>query len=193
MNLTAERFASTINEHLQKRVGLRRLYPFSVAKGLRCTAYADIVASVVVMASDAHDYNTRRIEAIYLHEVGHLIAASVGIDDDPSGRTHNRFFACLVAVMYRRAGLMDRLTLYDFADTHERQGALSENQDLPPNDELVERFSYIICRSAQLAPLPLTIEQVAALIYREDCERAWLKLLQPPRKVSRWRSWLGLS
>lgn len=180
---TQGRFGRVINNDLRKRVGLRKLYPYSVVQGLsvggaRCAGCAYTFEGALFLNADL--IGAHAIESVYLHEVGHLIAASAGIDDDPEGRMHNRYFACLVGVMYRRAGLMDRLQIYDFGDTHNRQSFLGETHELPPDGELISRFAYIIRRSAQLAPMPLTIEQIAAKIYQEDVFPAWTET--KPRK-----------
>lgn len=193
LSSTAEQlFSQYITSDLQRRVGLRYLYPFSVVSGLRCSAYANLAESIVVLGREQHDYSRRRIEALYLHEVGHIVARNARIDDDPTGRTHNRFFACLVAVMYRRTGLLDRLTIYDFGDTYERQGWQTDDLQLPPDDELVERFHYAITRSAQLAPRPQLVEEIADVIRRRDCEPSWIRASLAP-KMPRWLSWLGIA
>lgn len=187
---------SIINDDLRRRVGLCRLYPYSLCNITHCLAYADLGAQAIVMAREVAIYKPRRISSIYLHEVGHIIAAAEGIDDDPDARMHNRYFACLVAVMYRRVGLLDCLHVYDFADTNERQSSFGTSLDLPDDGELADRFSYILHRSAQLAPLPLSIEQIARKMYQEDVFPAWTgRAWHTSRKPapSRWRAWFGIA
>lgn len=173
-----------INEALRERVGLRKLYPYSLSNITHCTAYADVGAQAVAIAQHVTRYQTRLIIAIYLHEVGHIIAGAEGIDHDPGGRTHNRFFACLVAVMYRRLDLLDHLKTYDFADTEAGQKS-DDNRQFPADSELARRYAYIIRRSAQLAPLPLSIEQIARKLYREDVCAAWCAPAKPDQAAQR--------
>lgn len=169
--------AAIINENLRGRVGLRKLYPYTLAD-IPYAGQAFIQTGEVILNSKIGAFSPSRIASIYLHETAHLIAADEGIDHDPNASMHNRFYACLLAVMYRRAGLLDMLKIYEFGDTIERQGAASKCQELPSDGELVRRFAYIIRRSAELAPLPLTVEQIARKIYREDVYPLWTKSLQ---------------
>lgn len=175
-------YIEAINEGLARRVGLQKLYPFAVVHDLRdhrgrpLGGYADCGLGQVVLCGGMS--NPSRIVGLYLHEAGHLVANAAGIDHDPAGRTHNRYFAALVATMYRRAGILDQLKIYDFADGQEYQ-----NGELPPEAlsvegmadgaELVERFRYIVHRSAELAASRLTVEAAARKIYREDVFLAW--------------------
>lgn len=160
-----DNFVRVINEELRKRVGLEKLYPYSLMPRERedFAGLAYLQAEEIMMTPSLRDEES--IISIYLHEVGHLIANKAGIDEDSTGMNHNKHFACLVAVKYRRAGMLDRLRLYDFSDTHSR---LNGEGPMPSDEELISRFTYIIERSAELAPLPLSIEQIAKKIYQED-------------------------
>lgn len=168
LDVTYPGVQAVVNEDLRRLAGLERLYPFREENIKGCTAYADPFSQYVVLSENVTAYESRGIMAVYLHEVAHLIAAAENIEDEPTGRTHNRYFACLVAVMYRRLGILDRLTTYDIGDTYDRQAW----GDLPPDTELLSRYRYAILRSAELAPLPLSVEAIARKL-RKDADGAW--------------------
>lgn len=128
---------------------------------------------------------------VYLHELAHVVAFRAGLFNAPDNEKcpHNRYFAVILAILYRRAGCLGALSFYDFADSLERWNG---SGPIPDDELIIRRFVYIIRRSTQLAKLPLSIEQIAELIYREDFEPVWLNQSMQPRKVSRWRSWLDL-
>lgn len=163
-------YTEILNDDLRRQIGLEKFYPFSVMmRGDHAGGVAYTNGGVVALSPTLPSRDS--VVLVYLHEVGHLIANGAGIDSDASGRLHNRYFACLVAVMYRRAGLLDRLEIYDFGDTHSRQNGIGG--PLPDGRELVERFSYVVTRSAQFAASPLTIERIAEVIFEEDMVSAW--------------------
>jgi|GEM_PF-7106482 len=142
---------------------------------------------------DAAYIGHSRFPTDYLHEVAHVITFRAGLFDAPDSEKcpHNRYFAVILAVLYRRAGQLQELKLYDFADTSERWNG---NGPLPADDLIVKRFAYVIRRSSLLADLPLTVEQIAETLYREDFEPLWLNQEQPlsKTKISRWRRWYSL-
>ncbi len=134
-----------------------------------------------------------RFPVLYLHEVAHVITFRAELfhapDDDCC--PHSRFFAVLLAVLYRRAGLLAYLSVYEFADSPENWNG----RGTPPDDSLlIRRFAWIMRRSAQLAALPLSIEGIADVVYREDLRPAWIKVYQQQdeqhKKSARWLSWL---
>lgn len=181
-----------INQELRKRVGLEQLYPYSVAKDF---SVGDVATGGLALVSEGHvilAYNLtpEQVPAYYLHEVAHLVTCAAGLEQDPSGPVqHNRFFACLVAIMYRRAGILERLGVYDFGDTSTRLGPYGSGT--PTDQELVERFEYIIRRSAELAALPLSVESLARKIAREDLPKVWSQAEKTGDESRReWASWL---
>ncbi|WP_143137148.1 hypothetical protein [Burkholderia ubonensis] len=110
----------------------------------------------------------------YLHEACHLISARYDIDEDPTGIAHNRFFAVLVAVCYRRVNSLKSLQVYEFADTltvinGEAQGPGAMHIS---DDELIERFRFIVRESARYARTDWSIERIAQHLasryFRED-------------------------
>lgn len=190
-----------INEGLRRKVGLERLYPYSTAKtleagGVSLGGLAMTCANPkhIVLTQDLDPTNKRQVAEFYLHEVAHLIAASEGLDQETPAEDvtpHNQFFACLVAVMYRRLGILPYMRIFDFSDTQTRKGVSGSGG--PADLELVMRFDYIIRRSAQLAPLPLSIESLARKIYREDLLKNWQSNEGDPQVTRRdcGRDWLG--
>lgn len=189
-------FDHVINEDLRKRVGLEQLYPYSIAKDLKVGDYgaggqALISDGHIILSDRLNPDSIERVMEYYLHEVGHLVTCAAGLQQEPDGQIqHNRFFACLVAIMYRRAGILPYLAVYDFGDIATRQGPYGFGA--PTDQELIERFGYIIRRSAELAPLPLSIESLARKIAREDLPQVWQKTQEITGEMARhdWAGWL---
>jgi hypothetical protein len=155
-----------INDELQRKVGLKTLYPFAVAdnptaNGKPCGGYfvGNVNVSFVVLAANAG-------VTAYLHEVCHLIANRTGIDEDPTGMMHNRFFGVLYATCLRRIGKYWALQVYDFQD-----GIAAERP--VDGDELAERLRYIASNSEKFANSSMTIEQIASWLARNDHAEAW--------------------
>lgn len=189
-----------ITPALMKQVKLDQAYPYSFVENL--TDETGKAISGRAWFNEWHielDINLRpgRLQAVYLHEVGHLIANNKKIDQAPGANVHNQYFAALVAVMYRRAGLLDRMMIYDFADqTHYLNGAPSEDfafadEGMADGDELVARFRYIIATSARFAPSDLSIEAIASEIFYESVFPAWTGCNRPTGD-SRPRRWVSL-
>lgn len=189
-----------INENLQKKVRLERLYPYSTVNDfevgeVQLGGLALQNCGHIILAQDLDPKNKRRVVEFYLHEVAHLVAANEGLEQEHPSQDvipHNRFFACLVAIMYRRVGILPYMRIFDFGDTQTRRGAFGSGA--PLDRELVMRFDYIINRSAQLAPLPLSIESLARKIYREDLLKNWQSEDVGEPQVARrdcGRDWLG--
>lgn len=179
---------SAINEALRVRVGLQKLYPYQSQKHL--TTESGPVAGLFSGGDDIRlKAGMSNLNAVltYLHEVAHLIADRANIGDTPDSRSHNPYFAVLLAVMYRRAGLLDHLSIYEFADKGER---VNGEGALPDDRVLIRRFRYVLRRSAQLAALPHSIEAIAALLLKEDVLPLWQGASQSKAKPARqWGVW----
>lgn len=109
--------------------------------------------------------------ALYLHEVAHAVAFHTSLHFAPHGEAHNKYFATILGVMYRRAGLFDRLKLYDFADgLNYVNGKPSpdSSEEMVDGRELVLRLAYIVSTSAKLARSNLSIEAAANWLYEND-------------------------
>lgn len=154
-----------INEPLRATVGLEKLYDYEFVLDLRGSNGQTLAGCAplggTIQLTD--QLRGRRPVATYLHEVGHLIAYEYELHDTPHGEYHNKYFGVLVAVMYRRAKMLPLLKVYDFADV-----AGGDSFDMPSEAEIVERFAYIIAKSAELATSSLTIEQIAKHLYQTD-------------------------
>lgn len=180
-----------INESLRVQVGLERLYPYTVEHDL---ISPDTNRPLLGMANTetgcitlTGDMRTRQCASTYLHEVGHIIASIARIDQSPGSSVHNQYFATLVAVMYRRSNLFDRLKVYDFCETDESSYLHYPNSPPPAaDDELIKRFSYVLRKSARFAQTALTIEQIAGRIFKEDVFPAWENKPSParPKKIA---------
>lgn len=162
-------FADTVN-----RVGFSKSYDFKFVADLD---YSGVMRRGFIGSIEIHESlkDRPRLIPTYLHEVGHLLAARYGLTDtvDETERVpHNRYFAALVATMYRRAGCLRAFHLYELGDTPENTNELYGDLD----DQLAfARFRYALERSARLAPLRFQMEDIAALIARE-VEADWLKV-----------------
>ncbi|HUW51555.1 MAG TPA: hypothetical protein VMV75_11130 [Sulfuricella sp.] len=186
---------------MNSTVDLRRLckldedYQVQFVKNLKDrdeNPVAGIASALSGVRMDAALIGHWQFPALYLHEVAHVIAFRAGLFDAPDSDKcpHNRYFAVILAVLYRRAGLLNHLKLYDFTDTSEHWNG---SGPMPADGLIIRRFAYIIRRSAQLAPLPLTVEHIAEKIYWEDFEPTWINQAPTPSKVSRWRAWFGIA
>lgn len=107
----------------------------------------------------------RKIYSSFLHEVCHAVAHRAGFQGD----FHSRYFGLLVAVVYRRTGMLDCLKLYDFADSEQR---MNGKGPLPGADELGDRLAFIVSRSATLARSNDSLEQIAAQLVDEEFAEA---------------------
>ncbi|MFZ6767856.1 hypothetical protein ACO0LM_12320 [Undibacterium sp. Di26W] len=187
-----------INEVLKERVGLEKLYAFKVKdnlvsrvtgkqiNGLFCYSTKEIL-----LDSSLGD-SPRKCVAIYLHEVGHLLALEYCMDTSPNADAHNPYFAVLVVTMYRRANLLEYLKLYDFCDTSAGQRAYHLDE-MPEDEELIARFEYIVRRSASLANSDLSMEQLATKLYFEDYRQHIVSGIFPtPSKSTTKTSWLKI-
>lgn len=187
--MITDRWAS----HARQLVRLSGTYPFELStdvsdeNGIPRAGIATHDGRIV-MNSLAWQ-SRKRFLAIYLHEVGHIVARSANIDDDPAGRIHNKYFGVLVATMYRRANLLDHLKVYDFADglacpdgsTHPQVG-----EEIADGEALIARFRYIVRRSAQLARSSLTIEAAAEWVFRNDLLPDWAARPSQPAAPGPW-------
>ncbi|MFZ6767857.1 hypothetical protein ACO0LM_12325 [Undibacterium sp. Di26W] len=165
-----------INEELRKCVGLEALYAFKAVDNLKNEFTDGIIHGAFRRTTGEIFLNTRlgatprRAVATYLHEVGHLLAYESCMSTSPNADAHNPYFGVLVAVMYRRANLLEYLEIYDFCDTSVGQRANHLDQ-MAEDEELIARFTYILRRSARLAKLELSMELLAAKLYYEDYEQ----------------------
>ena len=176
-------------EWAEQTVFLENSYRFSLDASLPFSGFASSNGGIVLR----HFFSKREsFLATYLHEVAHVICAKSGLDFSPDARHHSKYFACLVFLMYRRASIIDKLDIYDFSDTDFRENGklpsympkcqldVLENDGWPSDDQLIERFTYIIRRSKQLADAGLTIEQAAQEL-RKDLQAEWYALgARPP-------------
>lgn len=150
---------------LCEKVGLERTYEFTVT--------ADLPSGTAGYAFDdgrieiAAGLSEKRAKQVYLHEIGHLLARSALVHNAPRSDGHNKYFATLVAVMYRRAGgdLLNGLKVYDFADAEEHVRYNGQGP-LPTEEELVSRFAFIMYRSAILAKKPWSVEQIGKHLFK---------------------------
>jgi hypothetical protein len=155
-------YYSVINEELRKLAGLEKLYPYSIdASTAGPRLYSGLCHNElgIVLSPRLSDEGA---QVVYLHEVAHLIDKNCRFDDMPNYHAHNKYFGVLVAVMYRRAGLLRSLKVYDFAETpttgYDGQPAL--------DDELIRRFNFIINESGRFSGTAATIEQIAKYLHR---------------------------
>jgi hypothetical protein len=182
-----------INESLRKRVRLETLYPhrlkyhLAAEEGVQITGLYRRETGEILIGSYLEDF-PRRLVGVYLHEVGHLIADKSGLDVSPDADAHNQYFAVLVAVMYRRANLLESLKIYDFCDTSAGQRSFLRHEPLLDDEDLIARFQYILRRSEQLAKTRLSIEQIAKKLHEEDAIPHWLtaELAMPKAKKIGW-------
>lgn len=130
---------------------------------------------------------------LYLHEVAHAVANNAGLHSALHGVSHNKYFATILSVMYRRAGLFDRLSLYDFADgLNYVNGKPSPDSDegMVDGRELALRFSYIVNMSARLARSNLSIEATGKWLYENDYFDEETGMVRKKKKTSsRWAFW----
>jgi hypothetical protein len=122
---------------------------------------------------------------LYLHEVAHVVAFRAGLCDTPDDERciHNKYFGAIQAVLFRRAENLRYMKIYDFADSMTSSNGQGQ---LPSDETLLRRFAYTIRRSAKLASIPIAIEHIAEIIYREDFEPVWLAKAQQPTRPPRW-------
>lgn len=165
-----------INDQLCERVRLAELYPFELkndlqSNGKQCAGMF-IQKTGEIFINAIFKNNPERLIGTYLHEVGHLIAHKFKLDKSLDADAHNQYFAALVAVMYRRAGILHMLKIYDFCDTESGQRYLKDEPMLD-DEALVERFQYVLRRSSALAKSRLTIEQIAKMLYIKDSLPHW--------------------
>lgn len=132
---------------------LPKFEPLTAASGVCHEDLMKTSGQLIVIDDEA---DGEWLDCVYLHEIGHALAAKNGIYATLTGDAHNEYFAALVAIMYRRAGYFWRVSVYDFGNGKEGEGLFDE--------ELPRRFEYVCRRSAELAPLDLTIEQCAELL-----------------------------
>lgn len=163
-------YSSCINEALRRRAGLEKLYHYEVQKNLTvdgssCGGVVRHISTyeLILLTDGMHDSG---VQAVYLHEVAHIICFKNDIHNPEHLIDHCQYFACLVAIMYRRTGLLYCLRIYDFGE-FQRPELYEERQNLT-DDELIKRFEYVMRRSNYFAPLPLTMEQIAKRIFDED-------------------------
>ena len=177
-------------EWAERTVLLEKSYPFSADPDLPFGGIASPNGGIVLK----HWFTAREsFLATYLHEVAHIVCINSGLDFSPESRAHSKYFACLVFLMYRRASIIDKLHIYDFSDTMFRENGklpymqkchldILENDGWPSDDQLIERFTYIIRRSKQLADAGLTIERAAGEL-RKDLQAEWCALgARPPAR-----------
>lgn len=166
-----------VNDQLRALVHLETLYPYEIqvdlrsggkpCSGLYCPAKKQIVLNARLQRSP------KSFIAVYLHEVGHLIAHRYLLDDSPDAAAHNQYFGVLVAVMYRRANILDRFEIYDFCDTTAGQRFDCEDAPILDDANLIKRFDYILRRSSEFEKTSLTIEQIAHKLFYEDVLKHW--------------------
>lgn len=163
----------------EQLVNLEHSYSFSIDPSL---PYSGIMVNGGIIIK--HMYSSRHgFLATYLHEIAHIICSSAGLDFSPDSRHHSRYFACLLFLMYRRAGIIDQLSVYDFGDTmyrengklpymHEFQRAELDDDGWPSDSQLIDRFTFAVQRSRQLDRPGLSIER-AALLLKADLQAEW--------------------
>lgn len=179
-----------INEALRERVGLEKLYPYTIEEnlgasdGYPCSGLLDRKTGEIFINASLAQHKHKLI-AVYLHEVGHLIAGKAGLDSTPGASSHNPYFAVLVAVMYRRQNSLEALSVYDFCDTAAGQRFYDRDSPILADGKLIERFEYIMRRSSQFAETSITIEQIADFLYKNEAIEHWTtgKLASIPKKM----------
>lgn len=169
--------------------------------GERYTAHYSADNNEIVISSGALAGTPKKIQSLWLHEVMHKVVADHGLSATPDAQTHHEIFGVLLAVAYRRAGLLSSLDIYDFGDRflYENSAANAYHSSTDPmnqpcdGQELVDRFEYIIKRSAEMAATGRTIEELARWIVKND----FMDFCNPPRPVrpllSPWLLTLGMS
>ena len=133
---------------------------------------------------------------VYLHEIAHIVSFFAGTVRAPDSQVHNKYFATILAIMYRRAGILSSISLYDFSDTIFRtNGALPtymtkaffdslDNEGHPSNSDLIERFGYVIETSSRLADSNLTVEAAARQLATSDFAADWQTTVLPSRSTA---------
>lgn len=166
-----------INEALRERVKLEKLYPWQFEENLHTDgkpcAGQFIRKTGEIFLNAFLKKSPNRIIPVYLHEVGHLIAHKFKLDESLDADAHNQYFAVLVAVMYRRANMLEWLKIYDFCDTKNGQRTFLRDSPMLDDEALIKRFRYILRRSSALAESPLSIEQIAQKIFMQDALTHW--------------------
>lgn len=168
-------------------VGLERTYEFEVKAKTDLGRFAGLTYpdGRIELAAGLSE---KRAKQVLLHEIGHVIAMRTLLDSAPDSECHNKYFATLVAVMYRRAGLLDALKIYDFADelVHVRWNG---DGPLPSDDELVSRFAFIVYRSAVLAKKPWSVEQIGKHLFTRMLDEVAGRSIAPEsyqRPLAEW-------
>lgn len=166
-----------INESLQKKVGLEKLYPW-ILEDRPTVAGREIIGCYLNSGCDDYILINSRLTAnqrvlVYLHEAAHQVASPYLASLVSSG-LHNQFFATLVAVMYRRIDKLEYVKIYDFFDTDDGQSFYRKSGARECSDaELIRRFNFIITESSCYASTTLSIEKIAADLWRSHPPEKW--------------------
>jgi hypothetical protein len=138
-----------LNSALCALVGLDRFYPFRVSKNLKFAGLAHIQQDgEIELACDLGGAATR----VYLHEVAHVVAFEFGFNETLNCDSHNQYFAALVVLMYRRAGILDAFKVYDF------YGSSIDDRDAAT---LAARFEFAITQGEELDRAGLSVSEAA--------------------------------
>lgn len=142
------------------------------------------------ISDQSHECDRARI---YIHEACHLIASRYGIDQDPTGLYHNKFFAVLAATCYRRLHALNEFRLYEMSDTHDVINGVPVTSGAQgiSDDELIARFRFVVRASAHFANTNLSIEEVAQHLAATyfDANGCYRQPVQPKPKRG-WFTWL---
>lgn len=176
-------------DELRERVGLQKRYPFSVHQNLTSCDGVRILGQTHIDGRIEIDAGLKPAGAqrTYLHEVAHVIARNSKLHAAPGADGHNKYFATLLAVMYRRAGWFDHIGIYDFSDVENIR--FNGDGALPPDDELVSRFAFIVYRSGLLAKKPWSIEEIAQHLFLRMLDEVAGREIAPEcyqRPLSQW-------
>lgn len=164
-------------------VGLERTYEFTVNPALK--GQRDDTRVLGRTYSDgrielAAGLSETRAKQVYLHEVGHVLASNALVHYAPGSDCHNKYFATLIAVMYRRAGddMLNCLKIYDFGDAEDHV-RYNGRGPLPTEEELVSRFAFIMYRSAILAKKHWSIEQIGKHLFKRMLDEVAGRQIEP--------------
>lgn len=142
-----------LNEKLTAKIRQRGTYPVILDSSMpwigECSWIHDAPDGEIRMQPiNSQPGNTRFMRYVYLHELSHRLLRNV---DNKIG-SHDWTFATMLAVLLRRASDIWELTLYDVSEEAEEDWGWAMQRALDI--------------SAELAPLPISAEEVAEKIWR---------------------------